>query len=74
MSEEDEYRQFAASCLELAKSNPRSDEKARLLAMAEGWLNLAHRAKSPAKRYARWLTEHPLIRKTFGGFSGAEAE
>jgi len=74
MSKEDENREFAASCLELAKSNPRSDEKARLLATAEGWLNLADRAKRPASRYARWFTEHPLIRKTFGGFSGAEAE
>ncbi len=73
MSKKDEYREFAASCLELAQSNPRSDEKVRLLAMAEGWLTLADRAKRPASRYARWLTEHPLIRKTFG-FSGAEAE
>ena len=38
MSKEDEYRGFAATCLDLAKSNNKPDEKLRLLAMADAWL------------------------------------
>jgi hypothetical protein len=37
---EAQYRGFAASCLDLAKSSPTFAEKTRLLAMAEAWLNL----------------------------------
>jgi hypothetical protein len=49
MSKEDEYRGFAATCLDLAKSNNKPDEKLRLLAMADAWLNLADRSAQRAK-------------------------
>jgi hypothetical protein len=74
MSKDEEYRGLAASCLQLARASRRLDQKARLLAMAEAWLNLAERASGLAMHHARRVAEHPLVRKTLGRFSGAEAE
>jgi hypothetical protein len=45
-----------------------------LLAVAEAWLNLAERASRLAMNHARRIAEHPLVRKTYGRFSGAEVE
>ena len=69
-----QYRGFAASCLDLAKSSPTLSEKTRLLAMAEAWLNLADRVSQLAKHPLRKIADHPLVRKTLGGAQGAEAE
>lgn len=69
-----QYRGFAASCLDLAKSSSTPAEKTRLLAMAEAWLNLADRVARLAKRPVRVIADHPLVRKTLGGGQGAEAE
>jgi hypothetical protein len=74
MSKDEEYRELAASCLQLAKASRRLDRKARLLAMSDAWLNLAERTSRSAMNHARRVAEHPLVRKTFGRFSGAEAE
>jgi hypothetical protein len=74
MSKDEEYRGLAASCIQLAKASRRLDQKARLLAMAEAWLNLAERASRLAMNHARRVAEHPLVRKTYGRFSGAEIE
>jgi hypothetical protein len=74
MSTDEEYRGLAASSLQLAKASRRLERKGRLLAMAEAWLNLAERTSRSAMNHARWVTEHPLVRKTFGRFSGAAAE
>jgi hypothetical protein len=71
MSKDEEYRALAASCLELVKASRRPDQKARLLVMAGGWLKLADRL---ARHHTRNVTEHPLVRKAFGRFGGAEAE
>jgi hypothetical protein len=59
MSKDEEYRGLAASCLQLAKASRRLDQKARLLAMAEAWLNLAERASGLAMHHARRVAEHP---------------
>lgn len=71
---EAQYRGFAASCLDLAKSSPSLPDKTRLLAMAEAWLNLADRVSQFAKRPVRKIAEHPLVRKTLGAVQGAEVE
>ena len=69
-----QYRGFAASCVDLAKSNPTLAEKTRLLAMAEAWLNLADRVVQAAKHPVCQIADHPLVRKTFGAERGAKAE
>ena len=69
-----QYRGFAASCIDLAKSSPTLAEKTRLLAMAEAWLNLADRVVRAAKHPVRPIADHPLVRKTLGAEQGAEAE
>jgi hypothetical protein len=69
-----QYRGFAASCLDLAKSSPTFADKTRLLTMAEAWLNLADRVAQLAKHPVRKIVDHPLVRKTLGGVQGAEAE
>jgi hypothetical protein len=43
MSKDAEYRSFAASCLEIANKTSDTASKARLLATAEAWLDLADR-------------------------------
>jgi Tfp pilus assembly protein PilX len=43
MSKDAEYRSFAASCLEIANKTSDTASKARLLATAEAWLDLAER-------------------------------
>ncbi len=49
MSKEAEYRGLAAACLNLARTVRTLAEKARLLAIAEAWLELAERAKRSPK-------------------------
>jgi hypothetical protein len=44
MSKEDDYRRNAADAVELANRAASSSDKSRLLALAEGWLDLADRA------------------------------
>jgi len=50
MSKEDDYRAFAARCLDLAKRSHKTAEKSHLLAMAEAWLNLADKIARLVKR------------------------
>ena len=69
-----QYRGFAASCIDLAKSSPTFAEKTRLLAMAEAWLNLADRVVQAAKHPVCQIADHPLVRKTLGAEQGAKAE
>lgn len=71
---EAQFRSFAASCLDLAKTSPTLAERTHLLAMAEAWLNLADRVSQLAKHPVRKIADHPLVRKTFGGVQGAKAE
>jgi hypothetical protein len=69
-----QYRGFAASCIDLAKSSSTPTEKTRLLAMAEAWLNLADRVVQAAKHPVCQMADHPLVRKTLGAERGAKAE
>jgi len=62
MSKEDNYRRNAAETLELAARAGSSLAKARLLSLAEKWLDLAERAQAVARnRLARTRPLHPLV-------------
>jgi hypothetical protein len=69
-----QYRGFAASCIDLAKSSSTPTVKTRLLAMAEAWVNLADRVVQAAKHPVCQIADHPLVRKTLGAERGAKAE
>jgi hypothetical protein len=74
MSKETEYRRHAAHSLDLAQRASSNSDKARLLLMADAWLDLADRAHKAARRQVQKVRElHPLLRaKIFG--RGSEAE
>jgi hypothetical protein len=74
MSKEDEYRSLAALCLEFATRTTDTAKKARLLANAGAWLDLAGRASRLAKRSAWKIADHPLVLKTLRRYAGAELE
>jgi hypothetical protein len=59
MSKEAEYRSLAALCLEFATRTNETANKARLLAKAEAWLDLADRVSRLAKRSAGRIADHP---------------
>lgn len=67
-----QYRGFAASCIDLAKSSSTPTEKTRLLAMAEAWVT--DRVVQAAKHPVCQIADHPLVRKTLGAERGAKAE
>jgi hypothetical protein len=63
---QDEYRQFALHCLKLANTAASLADRARLLRMAEAWLDLAERATRQPPRHAIAPGDHPLVRRTLG--------
>jgi hypothetical protein len=66
MGKVDDYRDFAAACLDLAKGTADRADKTRLFLMAEAWLNLADRAARLITGPIRGIAEHPLVRRTLG--------
>ena len=73
MSKEDEYRRHAVTTVELAR-RARSGDKARLLVMADAWLNLADRAHKVARQQGETVRElHPSLRSGVFG-PGSEAD
>jgi hypothetical protein len=66
MSKEEDYRGFAARCLDLAKRSDETAEKSHLLAMAEAWLNLADKIARLVKRPRVRVGEHPAVRAVLG--------
>jgi hypothetical protein len=48
MNKEDDYRRNAADTVQLAQRASSSEDKGRLLKLAEAWLDLADRARSTA--------------------------
>jgi hypothetical protein len=62
MSLESEYRAHAGACLKLAAKQVNSDDKARLLLMADAWLNLADSVAHRAGR-APQIPDHPLVKR-----------
>jgi hypothetical protein len=73
MSKEEDYRGFAARCLDLAKRSHETAERSRLLAMAEAWLNLADKIARLVKRPRVGAGEHPAVKAALGP-ERAEAE
>jgi hypothetical protein len=67
MSKQDEYLDKAAQMLELATRALSSSERSRLLSLANKWLDLADRGQ--LKNSTSQFDEHPLVRRTFRGFS-----
>jgi hypothetical protein len=63
MNKEDEYRRNAADTMQLARRASSSEDKGRLLKLAEAWLDLAERAHSAAKPLRRPPVLHPLVQK-----------
>ena len=55
MSKEEDYRRHAAYTLDLAQRALTSDDKARLIGLAEAWLNLAERVRRTASEQVRKL-------------------
>jgi hypothetical protein len=70
MSKEDEYRKNAAESVRMASRAATNEDKGRLLAMAEAWLDLADRAHRAASHHGRRLREIPsLLRSKLTGDS-----
>jgi hypothetical protein len=63
MNKEDDYRRNAADTVQLAQRASSSEDKGRLLRLAEAWLDLADRARRSARRLGRPGTLHPLVQK-----------
>jgi hypothetical protein len=65
-------------CLRLggkvANNTRDTEDKMRLLVMAEAWLDLADRANRFAKSHARSIANHPLVRRVFGGEATAQTQ
>ncbi len=74
MSKEDEYRTFAATCLNIATKTSDTADKTRLLAIAEAWLNLADRASQLAARPTARIVDHPLVAKILRRYFRAELD
>jgi hypothetical protein len=68
VSKEENYRKKAAETVDLAVRAASSEDKSRLLALAEAWLNLADRAKRSARR----KLPKPRERLRFQSRAGAE--
>jgi hypothetical protein len=66
MGKVDDYRAFAAACLDLAKGSADRADKTRLLVMAEAWLALTDRTARLVEGPVRKITEHPLVRRALG--------
>jgi hypothetical protein len=71
MSREDEYRRFAANCLDLARKAASLADRTRLLVIAEGWLDLIDRTKRLAKHQISGA-EHPQVQAMLGAWNGQE--
>jgi hypothetical protein len=65
MSKQDEYRKHAADTVGLASRAGSANDKGRLLALAEAWLDLADRAASRQKGKVPEL--HSLLRSRRSG-------
>jgi hypothetical protein len=64
MTKEDDYRHNAVETMELASKASTLEDKARLLALAEKWLDLADRLHRTARRKISALRDvPPLIRR-----------
>jgi hypothetical protein len=63
MNKEDDYRRNAADTVRLVQCASSSEDKGRLLKLAEAWLDLANRTRTAASRSRRPVILHPLVQK-----------
>jgi hypothetical protein len=67
MTKEEDYRRYASDSLQMAQRAPTTDERGRLLQMAEAWLDLADRAAQAIRNLRKSKgAVHPLVREKFG--------
>ncbi len=62
MAKENEYRKNAAETMHLVQRVSSTEDKSRLLKLAEAWLDLADRARKIGHRVTRPSDLHPLVR------------
>jgi hypothetical protein len=62
-----EYRRNAILSLELAHRAADSADEARMLKLAQDWLDLANLIHRQSGQRIRKIGEHPLVRPKFGG-------
>ena len=63
MNKENDYWRNAAETMQLAQRASSSEDKGRLVKLAEAWLDLAQRTRSTANRMRRPSVLHPLVQK-----------
>ena len=68
MTKVQEYRGFAAECIDLADATADHAHKARLLLMAKRWFDLAYQAQRSARRPRVPLWEAPELVAKLGPF------
>jgi hypothetical protein len=56
-----EYRRNAIVSVELARRTASPADKARLLKLAEAWLDLAKQTRTQSGHYVPKIGEHPLV-------------
>jgi hypothetical protein len=72
VTKQDDYRNNAAETVELASKASTPRDKARLLGMAEKWLDLAERVHRTTRNQIGMLRlEHPLVRSRLRDFKQA---
>ncbi len=74
MSKSNEYRSFAAYCLNFANSTSDLADKTRLLTMAEAWRDLAERADRVVQQDTPTMADDPLVQKILRRDGGTEVE
>jgi hypothetical protein len=62
----DDYLRNAAETMRLAESAKSPAEKTRLAALAEGWVELAEKAREDNQRPRRPTILHPLVQEKMG--------
>jgi hypothetical protein len=62
MGREEHYPRYASDALQLARRAQTTDERDRLLQMAEAWFELAERAARATRNLRPPKEVHPLVR------------
>jgi hypothetical protein len=70
MTKADDYRHSAAETMQLARRVASSEDKGRLLKLAERWMDLADRARRVAYRRRSPNETHPLVREKLDRHAG----
>ena len=63
MTKADDYRRNAAETMQLARRAASTEDKGRLLKLAERWMDLADRARQATHRLRAPNETHPLVRE-----------